>query len=152
MVGFVAGDDGIFLTEFAFVYTQTVRDPDERFDLIHRNFPGVVYLQVIRELKTIPGLLKSVTFSWGRKPSSQIVSPESADAKLEWASKHATGKVSRYLLQPSASVGRHNHSPRFYGLLDRFMPEWRLVKEQLEGRVELFLSFAKAGDDSEFTV
>lgn len=72
---------------------QTVRDPDERFDLIHRNFPGVVYLQVIRELKVITDPLKSVTFSWGRKPSSQLITPESADSKLEWTAKHPNSRV-----------------------------------------------------------
>ncbi|MBJ6137934.1 DNA replication terminus site-binding protein [Marinobacter litoralis] len=69
---------------------QTVPDPDERFDLIHRNFPGVVFLQVIRELKIVSDPLRSVTFSWGHKPGSQRISIESADAKLEWAARHAS--------------------------------------------------------------
>lgn len=69
---------------------QSVNDPDERFALIHRNFPGVVYLQIVRELKVVTAPLQSVTFAWGRKPSSQVITPESADAKLEWAAKNPT--------------------------------------------------------------
>nr|WP_281494973.1 DNA replication terminus site-binding protein [Marinobacter sp. S6332] len=72
---------------------QTVRDPDERFDLIHLNFPGVVFLQVIRELKIVSEPLRSVTFSWGHKPASQVISLESADAKLEWAAKYPSTEM-----------------------------------------------------------
>lgn len=62
---------------------QRVRDPDERFDFIHRSFPGVVFLQVIRKLKILPDPLQSIIFSWGHKPGSQRISIESADAKLD---------------------------------------------------------------------
>jgi len=66
--------------------------------------------------------------------------------------KATTRAIDYVLLHELCHLVEHNHSPRFYGLLDRFMPEWRSVKEQLDGRAELFLSFTKAGDDSELTV
>lgn len=72
---------------------QTVQDPEERFDLIHQNFPGVVFLQVIRELKVVSEPLRSVTFSWGHKPASQLISLESADAKLEWAMNNPSSQL-----------------------------------------------------------
>jgi len=37
-------------------------------------------------------------------------------------------------------VGSHNHSPRFYGLLDRFMPQWQSIKVRLDVGAEEFLN------------
>jgi predicted metal-dependent hydrolase len=34
----------------------------------------------------------------------------------------------------------HNHSSRFYGLLDRNMPQWRERKAQLDGMAEMLLN------------
>ncbi|EBA00670.1 M48 family metallopeptidase [Marinobacter sp. ELB17] len=47
--------------------------------------------------------------------------------------KATTQAIDYVLLHELYHLVEHNHSPRFYGLLDRFMPEWRLVKEQLDG-------------------
>ena len=43
------------------------------------------------------------------------------------------------LLHELCHLVEHNHSARFYGLLDRFMPDWRSVKENLDGQSELLL-------------
>lgn len=43
------------------------------------------------------------------------------------------------VLHELCHLEEHNHSPRFYGLLDRFMPEWRIVKERLDRQAELLL-------------
>ena len=43
------------------------------------------------------------------------------------------------LLHELCHLVEHNHSARFYSLLDRFMPDWRSVKEQLDGQSELLL-------------
>lgn len=34
----------------------------------------------------------------------------------------------------------HNHSERYYRLLDRVMPEWRSVKSKLDGMAEILLN------------
>lgn len=43
------------------------------------------------------------------------------------------------LLHELCHLVEHNHSPRFYELLDRFMPEWRSVKEKLDNQADLLL-------------
>lgn len=40
------------------------------------------------------------------------------------------------ILHELCHLEEHNHSPRFYGLLDRFMPEWRSIKLQLDASAE----------------
>lgn len=103
---------------------QSVRDPDERWDLIHRNFPGVVYLQVVRELKVVATPLQSVTFSWGRKPSSQLITPESADAKLEWAAKNPTPPL---LARTGLSISQLQHTvARERSFLATLAPDTRI--------------------------
>lgn len=53
--------------------------------------------------------------------------------------KASTRAIDYVLLHELCHLVEHNHSPRFYGLLDRFMPEWRSVKEQLDGKADLLL-------------
>lgn len=43
------------------------------------------------------------------------------------------------LLHELCHLQEHNHSPRFYQLLDRYMPDWRAVKEYLDGQSELIM-------------
>lgn len=50
--------------------------------------------------------------------------------------KAPTKAIDYVILHELCHLEEHNHSPRFYGLLDRFMPEWRGVKERLDLRVE----------------
>jgi DNA replication terminus site-binding protein len=73
----------------------SVADEHERYDLIHHAFPGMVYLQVIRHIKVLEGPVQSVTFSWGRKSGSEQISLASADAKLEYASRHPSPEALR---------------------------------------------------------
>jgi len=75
-------------------------------------------------------------------------SPEGAVLLNPHLVKGATRAIDYVLLHELCHLEEHNHSPCFYGLLNRFMPEWRSVKEQLDGRAELFLSFSSAGNDS----
>jgi len=47
--------------------------------------------------------------------------------------------VEYVLLHELCHLSEHNHSPRFYGLLDRHMPDWREAKEELDGLSEMLL-------------
>jgi len=47
--------------------------------------------------------------------------------------------VDYVLLHELCHIAEHNHSPRFYGLLDRHMPEWRVAKEELDALSEMLL-------------
>ena len=66
-------------------------------------------------------------------------SPEGAILLNPHLIKAPTRAIDYVLLHELCHLVEHNHSTRFYGLLDRFMPEWRSVKEQLDGRAELLL-------------
>ena len=44
------------------------------------------------------------------------------------------------ILHELCHLKEHNHSPRFYGLLDRNMPDWRERKAKLDGMAELLLN------------
>jgi len=66
-------------------------------------------------------------------------SPEGAILLNPHLIKAPTRAIDYVLLHELCHLVEHNHSPRFYGLLDRFMPEWRSVKEKLDGASELYL-------------
>ncbi|MCM2971798.1 M48 family metallopeptidase [Larsenimonas suaedae] len=53
--------------------------------------------------------------------------------------KASTRAIDYVLLHELCHLVEHNHSSKFYELLDRFMPEWRFVKEDLDRRAETFL-------------
>ena len=66
-------------------------------------------------------------------------SPEGAVLLNPHLIKANTRAIDYVLLHELCHLVEHNHSPRFYVLLDRFMPEWRSVKERLDGQAEVFL-------------
>lgn len=47
--------------------------------------------------------------------------------------------VEYVLLHELCHLAEHNHSSRFYDLLDRHMPNWRSAKEELDGLSEMLL-------------
>lgn len=47
--------------------------------------------------------------------------------------------VEYVLLHELCHLAEHNHSPRFYALLDRHMPDWRATKYELDGLSEMLL-------------
>ncbi len=44
------------------------------------------------------------------------------------------------ILHELCHLKQHNHSSRFYGLLDRNMPQWRERKAKLDGMAEMLLN------------
>ena len=54
--------------------------------------------------------------------------------------KAPTRAIDYVLLHELCHLVEHNHSAKFYSLLDCYLPEWRSVKEKLDGEAELFLS------------
>lgn len=48
--------------------------------------------------------------------------------------------VDYVLLHELCHLAEHNHSPRFYGLLDRHMRDWRNVREELDQISEIILA------------
>lgn len=54
--------------------------------------------------------------------------------------KAPTRAIDYVLLHELCHIKEHNHSARFYGLLSRYMANWRAVKEQLDGNAELYLN------------
>ncbi|MDF0750853.1 M48 family metallopeptidase [Marinobacter sp. 71-i] len=70
-------------------------------------------------------------------------SPEGAVLLNPHLAKAPTRAIDYVLLHELCHLEEHNHSSRFYGLLDRFMPEWRAIKEHLDGQAEVVLSDRK---------
>lgn len=82
-------------------------------------------------------------------PTFRILSMEK-----QWGSCSARGKlmlnphlvkaprdcIDYVILHELCHIEEHNHSERFYRLLGQVMPEWRRVKEELDGMAELLLN------------
>ena len=45
------------------------------------------------------------------------------------------------LLHELCHLKVHNHSPKFYSLLEREMPRWRAVKQRLDGLAQQLLNW-----------
>jgi len=54
--------------------------------------------------------------------------------------KAPTQAIDYVLLHELCHLVEHNHSPRFYWMLDQFMPDWRAVKNKLDYEAEIFLA------------
>jgi Predicted metal-dependent hydrolase len=67
-------------------------------------------------------------------------SPEGAVLLNPHLVKAPTRAIDYVILHELCHLQEHNHSQRFYHLLDRFMPEWRAIKEALDGKAEILLS------------
>ena len=66
-------------------------------------------------------------------------SPEGAVLLNPHLIKASTRAIDYVILHELCHLVEHNHSQRFYGLLDQFMPDWRSVKERLDGQSELIM-------------
>ena len=52
--------------------------------------------------------------------------------------KAPTRCIDYVILHELCHLQEHSHSPRFYSLLDRYMPEWRSIKEHLDNSVNAY--------------
>lgn len=74
--------------------------------------------------------LQFMTIQWGScSPTGRItLNPQLVKAPREC--------IDYVLLHELCHLLHHNHSPKFYKTLDRYMPGWRTLKERLDGMAE----------------
>ncbi|QSI75355.1 M48 family metallopeptidase [Niveibacterium microcysteis] len=88
-------------------------------------------LRWVRELPFVR--LQFMKRQWGScSPSGRIT----LNPCLVKAPREAIDYV---LLHEMCHLEHHNHSPAFYSMLDRHMPDWRKIKERLDERAEAYL-------------
>ncbi|MFP3343013.1 SprT family zinc-dependent metalloprotease [Halomonas sp. SIMBA_159] len=105
---------------------------DRAVDVFQRRLNMMV--ETLPWAKTIPDWrMIDMQTQWGS------CSPEGAVLLNPHLIKANTRAIDYVLLHELCHLVEHNHSPRFYALLDRFMPEWRSVKERLDGQAEVIL-------------
>ena len=70
--------------------------------------------------------------------------------RVQWGSCSPTGRITLHpglvraprecidyvVLHELCHLASHDHSPRFYRLLDRHLPGWKAVKQRLDGMAE----------------
>ena len=105
---------------------------DRAVDVFQRRL--MMMVETLPWTKTVPDWrMIDMQTQWGS------CSPEGAVLLNPHLIKANTRAIDYVLLHELCHLVEHNHSPRFYALLDRFMPEWRSVKERLDGQVEVIL-------------
>jgi predicted metal-dependent hydrolase len=85
----------------------------------------------LRWVKAAPPMrLQSMRVQWGScSPAGRIT--------LHPGLVKAPGECIDYvLLHELCHLASHDHSPRFYRLLDRHLPNWRAIKQKLDGMAE----------------
>lgn len=86
-------------------------------------------------LKHTPSMrLVAMKKQWGS------CSPKGAIHINPWLIRAPRDCVDYVLLHELCHLREHNHSKRFYAILDRHMPEWRRTKARLDGMAELMLA------------
>lgn len=108
-------------------YRERARDVfQRRLDLMVERLPWT---------KTVPPWrIIEMQTQWGS------CTPEGAVLLNPHLVKAPTKAIDYVILHELCHLEEHNHSPRFYGLLDRFMPEWRGVKARLDSQSEQVLN------------
>lgn len=96
-----------------------------RLDLMVERLPWVQKVPVWR--------MQQMQTQWGScsPDGSLVLNPNLVKAP--------TRAIDYVLLHEMCHLQEHNHSPRFYALLDQFMPGWPFVKEKLDGEAELIM-------------
>ena len=90
-------------------------------------------LKWVRQLP--PFRLQAMTRQWGS------CSPSGRLTLNPWLVAAPREAVDYVLLHEMCHLKHHNHSAAFYATLERYMPEWRNVKNRLDDRAEEFLRF-----------
>lgn len=104
-------------------YRERARDVfRRRLDLMVEKLPWVK--------TTPPWRIMDMQTQWGS------CTPDGAVLLNSHLVKAPTKAIDYVILHELCHLEEHNHSPRFYGLLDRFMPEWRNIKLQLDANAE----------------
>jgi DNA replication terminus site-binding protein len=68
-------------------------DAEDRFEIVHRLYPRLIYLQVVRHIHVSIGPLKSVNFTWGTSMSTTALPVSEA---LEMVTEKLTSGASSY--------------------------------------------------------
>ena len=99
------------------------------------NMRSVRLAAVLPWVETAPQVkLLKMKQSWGS------CSPQGAITLNPALIKAPVHCVEYVLLHELCHLAEHNHSPRFYALLDRHMPDWREAKHELDGLSEMLLT------------
>lgn len=108
-------------------YKQRARDYfDKRLKLVSSSIPWVE--------NTPPIKLHKMQKQWGS------CSPHGALHLNPWLVRAPRYCVDYVIIHELCHLKEHNHSKRFYSLLDQQLPNWRHVKVQLDGLAELLLA------------
>jgi predicted metal-dependent hydrolase len=102
------------------VFERRLREEASRVSWVRSNRPELKLLEMKKQ--------------WGScSPKGRIhLNPQLVKAPREC--------IDYVILHELCHLKEHNHSPRFYGLLDRNMPEWRERKAKLDGMAEMLLN------------
>lgn len=85
----------------------------------------------LRWVRQLPATrLQFMTVQWGS------CSPAGRITLNPWLVKAPCECIDYVLLHELSHLLHHNHSPKFYRVLDRHMPTWRTVKSKLDGMAE----------------
>lgn len=85
----------------------------------------------LRWVRQLPATrLQFMTVQWGS------CSPAGRITLNPWLVKAPRECIDYVLLHELSHLLHHNHSPKFYRVLDRQMPSWRAVKSKLDGMAE----------------
>ena len=85
----------------------------------------------LRWVRQLPATrLQFMTVQWGS------CSPAGRITLNPWLVKAPRECIDYVLLHELSHLLHHNHSPKFYRVLDRHMPTWRTVKSKLDGMAE----------------
>jgi predicted metal-dependent hydrolase len=111
-------------------------------DLWYRQRANLYFARRIEELssdlawiKQPPSLkLRTMKTQWGNcSPSGTVC----LNPRLIKAPRDCIDYV---LMHELAHIPEHNHSKRFYALMDRNLPNWRQIKSRLDGMAEMLLA------------
>lgn len=92
-------------------------------------------LSILRWRHAVPPMrLQAMKTQWGS------CSPSGRLTLNPWLVKAPRDCIDYVILHELCHLKEHNHSPRFFKLLDRYMPQWRQRKARLDELAEVILN------------